>query len=179
MMELSSDRQKQSGDIEWSVSIDAPDKSMLEWKLTGVPDEYKLTLEDIETGRQYDLKQEKNIPIVKGEKGHKYILRAKGIAIPKATRLLANYPNPFNPETWIPYELSEGSEVVIKIYTTTGQLVRTLSLGRREAGYYTAQERSAHWDGRNETGELVTSGIYFYSIKAGSHTSTRKMVILK
>ena len=178
-MGLSSDRQKQSGDIEWSVSIDAPDESLLEWNLTGVPDEYKLTLEDTETDKQYDLKQEKNIPIVKGEKGHQYILRAKGIPVPKATRLLVNYPNPFNPETWIPYELSEGSEVVIKIYTTTGQLVRTLILGRREAGYYTTQERSAHWDGRNETGELVTSGIYFYSIKAGNYTLTRKMIVLK
>ena len=179
MMELSSDRQKQSGDIEWSVSIDALDESLLEWKLAGVPDEYKLTLEDTETDKQYDLMQEKNIPIVKGEKGHRYILRAKGIAVPKATRLLVNYPNPFNPDTWIPYELSDGSEVVIKIYTTIGQLVRTLNLGRREAGYYTTQEKSAHWVGRNETGELVTSGIYFYSIKAGNYTLTRKMIVLK
>ena len=93
--------------------------------------------------------------------------------------LLQNYPNPFNPETWIPYELSEDSEVFIKIYTTTGHLVRTLSLGRKEAGYYTTKERSAYWDGKNEYGEQVSSGVYFYSIKAGDYTSTRKMVILK
>jgi flagellar hook assembly protein FlgD len=101
------------------------------------------------------------------------------VLAPKITRLLANYPNPFNPDTWIPYELSEGSEVVIKIYTSAGNLVRTLNLGRKETGYYTTQSKSAHWDGKNEYGELVSSGIYFYSIKTAEYTSTRKMVILK
>ena len=90
-----------------------------------------------------------------------------------------NYPNPFNPDTWIPYQLRKDANVVIKIYTTTGQLVRTLSLGHKPAGFYTGKEKAAYWDGRNEAGEHVSSGVYFYSIKAGALTATRKMVIVE
>ncbi len=99
--------------------------------------------------------------------------------IPKETALLPNYPNPFNPETWIPYQLSEPAEVTLTIYTVNGAKVRTLQLGLMPAGIYQSRSRAAYWDGRNNVGEPVASGIYFYTLKAGEFTSTRKMLIRK
>lgn len=96
---------------------------------------------------------------------------------PKANILHQNYPNPFNPDTWIPYQLSEDTQVEIGIYTFAGQLVRTLKLGHKEAGFYVGKEKAAHWDGRNEAGESVASGVYFYYISAGEFKSTRKMIV--
>ena len=98
---------------------------------------------------------------------------------PKETVLLPNYPNPFNPETWIPYQLSESVAVDITIYSADGQLVRRLSFGYQPAGRYESQSRAAYWDGRNETGELVASGLYFYTLTAGKFSETRKMLIRK
>ena len=95
------------------------------------------------------------------------------------TLLLANYPNPFNPETWIPYQLATGTHVEIRIYDTRGSLVRSLELGHQRAGIYTGRGRAAYWDGRNEVGERVASGIYFYQLQAGNLSLLRKMVILK
>ena len=102
-----------------------------------------------------------------------------GIGQPTQNQLLQNYPNPFNPETWIPYQLSEDSDVSVSIYDTTGQLVRNLSLGFQSAGFYNSRARAAYWDGRNELGESVASGMYFYTLTAGDFTTTRKMLILK
>ena len=98
---------------------------------------------------------------------------------PKKTQVLANYPNPFNPETWIPYQLSEESNLSIKIYTSAGRLVRTLDLGNKQAGFYVTKEKAAYWDGRNESGEQVVSGIYFYTIHAGEFAATRKMIVVR
>ena len=98
---------------------------------------------------------------------------------PETTVLLANYPNPFNPETWIPYQLASASDVRIIIYDTKGAIVRTLDLGHQAAGYYTHRNRAAYWDGRNGLGENVASGVYFYQLQAGSVSNLRKMVILK
>ena len=95
------------------------------------------------------------------------------------TSLLANYPNPFNPETWIPYHLANDTDVKIHIYDTRGSLVRRLELGHQQEGYYTSRSRAAYWDGRNEMGERVASGIYFYQLKAEGLSYLRKMVILK
>jgi hypothetical protein len=100
-------------------------------------------------------------------------------ARPRATRLLANYPNPFNPETWIPYQLSEPADVTLRIYTANGILVRTLALGQLPAGVYQSQSRAAYWDGRNQLGEPVASGIYFYTLSTNDFTATRKMLIVK
>ena len=99
--------------------------------------------------------------------------------IPKDTSLLPNYPNPFNPETWIPYQLSEPAEVTLHIYAINGRLIRTLTLGHQPAGMYHSKSRAAYWDGRNTVGESVASGIYFYTLTAGEFTATRKMLILK
>ena len=98
---------------------------------------------------------------------------------PDETRLLSNYPNPFNPETWIPYHLANDTDVQISIYDINGALVRQLDLGYQRAGYYTDRSRAAYWDGRNEFGERVATGIYFYQLQAGSESFLRKMVILK
>ena len=101
------------------------------------------------------------------------------IAIPTETRIFANYPNPFNPETWIPYQLSDPAEVTLHISSVDGTLVRTLALGHRAAGTYHSKSRAAYWDGRNEHGERVASGVYFYTLSAGDFTATRKMFIRK
>ena len=93
--------------------------------------------------------------------------------------LLANYPNPFNPETWIPYQLSEPAEVTVSIYSVNGSLIRTLALGHQSAGVYQSKSRAAYWDGRNAFGERVASGLYFYTLTAGDFTATRKMLIRK
>ena len=99
--------------------------------------------------------------------------------VPETTALLPNFPNPFNPETWIPYQLAKPSDVSITIYDIRGNVVRQLNLGQKTAGYYTDRPRAAHWDGRNATGERVANGVYFYQLKAGDYSYLRKMLILK
>ena len=101
------------------------------------------------------------------------------VLIPKETALLANYPNPFNPETWIPYQLSKRSDVTLTIYAVNGQVVRRLILGHQPVGMYQSRSRAAYWDGKNELGEPVASGLYFYTFTAGDFTATRKMLIRK
>ena len=100
-------------------------------------------------------------------------------AVPTETVLLPNYPNPFNPETWIPYDLAEDANVHFHIYNATGESIRRLSLGFQTAGTYRARSRAAYWDGRNAAGETVASGIYFYTLQAGQFKTTRQMVIIK
>ena len=99
--------------------------------------------------------------------------------IPEETALLHNYPNPFNPETWIPYQLAESAEVTLTIYDMSGQLVRRLEVGHQVAGMYRSRSRAAYWDGRNQLGESVASGLYFYTLTAGEFSATRRMLILK
>ncbi len=106
-------------------------------------------------------------------------VRFDGIGKPAQNLLLQNYPNPFNPETWIPYQLSEDTPVSISIYDTTGQLIRTLSLGYQSAGFYNSREHAVYWDGRNALGERVASGIYFYQLTTPSFQQTRRLVIVK
>lgn len=97
----------------------------------------------------------------------------------KRNQLLQNFPNPFNPETWIPFRLADDSRVTVNIYTPSGKLIRSLSLGKMTAGDYSSQSHAAHWDGRNDNGESVSSGVYLYTIHAGGLTATRKMLIRK
>jgi len=105
--------------------------------------------------------------------------RVKYRQIPGMTRLLQNYPNPFNPETWIPYQLNQESEVSLTIFSASGQPIRQMELGLKEAGVYQHSHSAIHWDGRNAGGEQVSSGTYFYRLEAGDYSQTRKMVILK
>ena len=98
---------------------------------------------------------------------------------PFQTRLMANYPNPFNPETWIPFELAEAADVTIRVYGVDGRLVRTLELGRRDVGEYAGRDEAAYWDGANASGEAVASGVYIYELTAGDYHAVRRMVVRK
>jgi len=158
---------------------------------------YKLTVVDIETGRAaaigdvLEISAQSPNPFI-GVESLRYTLTAEDVKqsliqlpelvayeIPAETQLLPNYPNPFNPETWIPYHLANSSDVLLSIYDINGALVRELDLGHQRAGYYTDRSRAAYWDGRNEWGEQVASGIYFYQLRAGDYLKLRKMVIIK
>jgi len=90
-----------------------------------------------------------------------------------------NYPNPFNPETWIPYQLARSADVTVKIYKATGEIVRILNIGYQQAGNYIDRTNSAYWDGRDDSGQKVSGGVYFYTIKADNFSATRKMLVQK
>ena len=113
------------------------------------------------------------------QRGIRFLEQLLAALTPKETTLLPNYPNPFNPETWIPYRLAQEAEVAITIYDTKGTLVRRLTLGNQAAGYYAERGKAAYWDGRNEDGEAVASGIYIYQFRAGNYAASRRMVIVK
>ena len=95
------------------------------------------------------------------------------------TKLLPNFPNPFNPETWIPYQLAEGADVIVLIYDAGGRLVREIPLGFKPTGYYLTRSEAAHWDGQNQNGEQVSSGVYFLRFMAGEFSASRRVVIVK
>ncbi|MDE0043708.1 MAG: cohesin domain-containing protein, partial [Candidatus Poribacteria bacterium] len=101
------------------------------------------------------------------------------LIVPQETALHANYPNPFNPETWIPYQLAAPAGVALMIYDTNGATVRRLEVGHQAAGMYRSRSRAVYWDGRNQRGEFVASGVYFYTLTAGEFAATRKMLIRK
>ena len=138
------------------------------------------------TAAQVDILQEQiDLLIATGDRSPSamrtliYLQQLIATARPEKTQLLANYPNPFNPETWIPYELATDTTVKITIYNTQGVVIRTLELGHQSSGYYTGRDQAAYWDGRNALGEQVASGIYFYQFETDTMSSVRKMVILK
>ncbi len=112
-------------------------------------------------------------------KGIRFLEQLLATLLPKETVLLPNYPNPFNPETWIPYHLATDADVTLTIYDMSGQVVRQFLLGHQAAGMYHTRSRAVHWDGRNEFSEQVASGVYFYHLSAGDYSATRKMLILK
>ena len=123
--------------------------------------------------------QHADLTDVTSQRGIRFLEQLLAALIPKETSLLPNYPNPFNPETWIPYQLSESADVTLTIYAVNGQVVRRLALGHQAAGIYQSKSRAAYWNGRNQVGEPVASGVYFYTLTAGDFTATRKMLIRK
>ena len=128
--------------------------------------------------RRDDIRYEQGILTLK----QLLILKQQQISVsltPKESALLPNYPNPFNPETWIPYQLAEPAEVRLTISSARGELVRTLMLGYQDEGFYRKKDSAAYWDGRNTYGESVASGVYFYTLTAGDFTATKKMLIQK
>lgn len=136
--------------------------------------DWKAKADDVQIVFHYDMRDLQNRTIAMGTE----IRTIRHL--PQANALLQNYPNPFNPDTWIPFRLAEDADVTIRIYNSLGQLVRGLDLGHRTAGFYTSKERAAHWDGKNESGEYISSGIYLYSLRSASGlTITRKMVIVR
>jgi hypothetical protein len=141
----------------------------------------KLSFRVIVDGRSEDAISLRDIQLLDGSDrlGYSAEIRVPLSTVPRRTGLLANYPNPFNPETWIPFRLAESAKVAIRIFDSSGRLVRVLDLGRLEPGYYEERGRAAHWDGRNELGEKVPSGMYFYQMKANRFSAVRRMVILK
>ncbi|MDE0636649.1 MAG: dockerin type I domain-containing protein [Candidatus Poribacteria bacterium] len=120
-----------------------------------------------------------NLTDANSRRGIRFLAQLLAALTPKETVLLANYPNPFNPETWIPYQLATPADVTLTIYAVNGHMVRTLALGHQAAGMYESKSRAAYWDGRNAVGEPVASGLYFYTLTAGDFTATRKMLIRK
>ena len=161
--------------MEWVVTVRLPDTDgTLAWSPDAVPDRWDMTVEA--GGARVNMRERGSLRLGQGS----HLARVRMFpAAPSATRVLPNYPNPFNPETWIPFELQSSSDVVVRIYRPDGSLVRALNLGLREPGYYTGRHDAAYWDGRNEMGESVGSGVYFYDLRAGDYHATRRMVILK
>ena len=158
---------------------------------------YQLTVVDMETGRaamigdSVEISVRSPSPLIRVEP-LRYTVTAEDVKrsrielpalvayeIPSETELLANYPNPFNPETWIPYRLAADAFVTLTIYDGSGRVVRTLDVGHRIAAVYENRSKAIYWDGRNSLGEQVASGVYFYHLSAGDYSATRKMVILK
>ena len=123
--------------------------------------------------------QHLNLTDATSQRGILFLVQLLTVLTPKETALLVNFPNPFNPETWIPYQLAKPAEVTITIYTANGQAIQRLALGHQHAGRYHNRSRAAYWDGKNQFGEPVASGVYFYTLTAGKFTATRKMLIRK
>ena len=121
--------------------------------------------------------QSLNLTDIASQRGIRFLEQLVTTLIPKQTALLPNYPNPFNPETWLPYQLAQPADVTLTIYAVNGQVVRELALGHQPAGTYQTKSRAAYWNGRNAVGERIASGIYFYTLTAGDFTATRKMLI--
>jgi hypothetical protein len=150
------------------------------------PHNYKFVDESVEVGKTYYYYLE-DISY-SGVKGRSKIiqvivdltgkLKVVGLT-PAKSALLQNYPNPFNPETWIPFQLALDSSVTVRIYNLKGQPIRTLELGQKVAGTYLTKDKAVYWDGRDNVGEKVASGMYFYMLKAGEFTSIRRMVIIE
>jgi len=144
--------------------------------------DYQFTDKKVETGKTYFYYLE-DIDIT-GEKNQnkiiKVVIPAKlAQTIPTEFRLRQNFPNPFNPETWIPYDFAQDASVSIRIYNVSGQLVRELELGVQKVGSHADKKSAAYWDGKDRFGQSVSSGIYFYSLKADNFQAVRRMAILK
>ena len=148
------------------------------------PSAWGYTLKNAPTGAEVEQwltqAQALNLTDATSQRGIRFLEQLLLALTPKETALLPNYPNPFNPETWIPYQLAKPADVTLRIHAVDGSLVRTLSLGHKTGGIYQNRSRAAYWDGKNALGEPVASGVYFYTLTAGDDfTATRKMFIRK
>ena len=132
-----------------------------------------------DVGRWLAQAQTLHLTDVASQRGVLFLERLLAALAPKETALLPNYPNPFNPETWIPYRLAEDSHVTMTIFNSNGMMIRRLDMGHQLAGFYESRSQAIHWDGRNEFDEGVASGVYFYHLSAGDYSATRKMLVIK
>ena len=155
-----------------ALGQDAAAPSALRQQATG-----QLTAADVQ--QWIELAQQLDLTAPRTQRGLLFLQYLLTVLTPKETALLANYPNPFNPETWIPYQLAKPADVTLTIYDIQGRVVRDLDLGHQRAGMYQSRARAAYWDGKNAVGESVASGVYFYTLTAGDFTATRKMLIRK
>jgi endonuclease/exonuclease/phosphatase family metal-dependent hydrolase len=168
------------GDLSWVIRLSNGDNAVLDWQATGASADYDLILSDLASERQIDLNRDGSLRVEhSGQSSRRFIVRATKRTVPAATALLANFPNPFNPETWIPFELHEAANVVLHIYDQHGRRVRTLAVGSRPEGEYVDVGRAVHWDGRNELGEHVAGGVYVVELRAGTHREMRRIVMAK
>ena len=169
----------EDGETFWSLRVSAPDSAAtLRWDVTKIPQEWSLQLMDEK--RQIDMSRASSHTIPQGLKDIQLVLSQRPQEIkPSQSMLMQNYPNPFNPETWIPYQMADATDVSLTIYDVQGRVVRQLNLGHKVAGIYTNKGEAAYWDGRNELGEKVSSGLYFYRLKASNFNAVRRMVIVK
>ena len=158
--------------IASGLSEQASAPTVLPSKLNGLPAHTTIELWITQAQRV-------NLIDISYQHGIEFLQRLLVSLIPEKTELLPNYPNPFNPETWIPYHLAKTVDVTLTIYAADGVVVRTLALGHQNAGIYQNKSRAAYWNGRNSLGEPVASGVYFYTLIAGDFTASRKMLILK
>jgi hypothetical protein len=176
----------------WKIAISSeqPKTVKLMWKqLYSLPKGYELFLVDEAADKTIDLSKESSYLLKNFSGSRKFYLIAsfKGAGIPDSlaraivtkTELGQNFPNPFNPETWIPFKLSEESLVLLKIYSASGKLIRRIYLGRMPVGIYTSKDKAIYWDGKNDMGESVSSGVYFYQLGAGNRRLTKKMIVRK
>ena len=184
-----------SGGAEFLLQVENPEgDAVLSWDAKKIHDDWSLSL--IDQTRQIDMRQQSKYSLPKGKREIVLVLKQRSKQpLPKSDALLQNYPNPFNPETWIPYQLADSAQILLIIYDVRGRIVRKFNIGQKAAGFYVDREKAAHWDGRNNLGERVSSGIYFYRLKvgpvsvgtnsaipsigAGKFNAMRKMVILK
>jgi hypothetical protein len=178
-------------DVYRSESLDGRFAKVNQSRIQGagtdaIPHDYKFLDESVEVGKTYyyyikDISysgMEGRSDVIKVIVDRTGKLKVVGLAPPKFA-LLQNYPNPFNPETWIPFQLAKDASVTVRIYNLKGQPIRILELGQKEAGTYLTKDKAVYWDGRDNVGEKVASGMYFYMLKAGEFTSTRRMVIIQ
>jgi len=179
-----------SGECVWNIEIRTKKKERVtvQWNhLSQLPVEYRAYLEDWNKGIRLNLCSEDKYSYLPDREVTKFkvrVTRTKLDAdivdfIPRKTALLPNYPNPFNPDTWIPYQLAQKSAVVIKIYDLTGRLVRKFNIGEKNPGVYSSKTRAAHWDGRNSLGEETASGVYFYELIAENFHATKRMLLVR
>jgi hypothetical protein len=167
-------RSLSAGSVSWSLQFSSPNAVTLSLGNDSLPEGKELLLSD--GGIQTILRPGTQVRLESGSRDLTLIWRER---LPEATALLQNYPNPFNPETWIPFELNQDSDVSLTIYDVAGRLVQRLDLGFQPAGTYLRRDRAIYWDGRTQSGEQVASGTYFYTLKTEGYVSTQKMIILK
>ena len=160
--------------VSWQMRLSSPEPVQLMIGSQEIPTGQELVISDGQIETVLSAGMEIQLPV--GEREYRLVLQP---IKPKVTQLLQNYPNPFNPETWIPFELNQDSDVSLTIYDTAGRLVQHLGLGFQEVGTYLQRDRAIYWDGRTQSGEQVASGTYFYTLKTAGYVSTQKMIILK
>ncbi|MFQ6044341.1 MAG: T9SS type A sorting domain-containing protein, partial [Candidatus Poribacteria bacterium] len=177
---------KEADKAGWSLRISPrTSTATLHWDVSQIPKTFNNALRDlslqlVDGNRRVDMSRASSYRIPPGVSEIQFVLRRKSPKVkPSKSLLLQNFPNPFNPETWIPYQLADSADVSLTIYDVHGRIVRKLALGHKVAGIYLDRGEAAYWDGRNDFGERVSSGLYFYRLKAGNFTAVRKMVIAK
>ncbi len=165
------------GDVSGDGTISALDAALILQYVVGLIDKFPATSPISQAGQKYisgEITIDELDRILQ-KWGYPSVFKLLGLE----NQLLQNYPNPFNPDTWIPFKLARNAPVTINIYDTKGQLLRTLHIGNKGAGIYVTKDRAVYWDGCDNLGEKVSSGVYYYTLQAGEFRATRKMLILK